>query len=157
MTPSLQQEIGKKQPFDLPEQEAFLNLIRTASFLSADFDALFKKHGLTNAQYNVLRILRGEGTKMPSLAVAQRLVTRVPDITRLVDRLEAAGLVERERCTKDRRVVYVRITARGLAILEKLDQPVRDLHKSQLGHIPPKDLAALSRLMEAARKGRGET
>jgi DNA-binding MarR family transcriptional regulator len=147
----LQQEIRKKRPFELPEQEAYLNLIRTASFLDGAFDALFKRHGLTNAQYNVLRILRGEGARMPSLAVAERLVTRVPDITRLVDRLEAGGLVKRERCTEDRRVVYVSITAKGLSLLSTLDEPVRSLHREQLSHMTRKELADLSRLLERAR------
>lgn len=148
---TLQQEIKKKKPFDIPEQEACLNIFRASSFLDADFDALFKRHGLTNAQYNVLRILRGEGTRMPSLAVAQRLITRVPDITRLVDRLEKSGLVKRERCTEDRRVVYVSITAKGLTLLAGLDEPVRDLHRRQLSHMSKKDLAELSRLLSLAR------
>lgn len=148
---SLQQEIRKKKPFDLAEQEAFLNIIRTASFLDGGFDALFKQHGLTNAQYNVMRILRGEGARMPSLTVAERLVTRVPDITRLVDRLETAGLVRRDRSTEDRRVVYVSITARGLSLLAELDEPVRALHRAQLGHMAKKELAELSRLLVRAR------
>ncbi len=148
---SLQHEIKKKKPFDFPEQEAFLNIIRTASFLEAEFDALFKRHGLTNAQYNVLRILRGEGARMPSLAVAERLVTRVPDITRLVDRLEQGGLVKRERSTEDRRVVYVSISSKGQTLLANLDEPVRDLHKKQLAHMPKKELVELSRLLTAAR------
>lgn len=149
----LQTEIRKKRPFDLPEQEAYLNLIRTASILEAPFDALFKGHRLSSAQYNVLRILRGEGSKMPSLAVAERLVTRVPDITRLVDRLEEAGLVKRERCTEDRRVVYVGITSKGLALLAELDEPVRAMHRAQLAHMSKKDLAELSRLLTLARQG----
>lgn len=151
MPNSLQQEIKKKKPFDLPEQEAFLNIIRTASFLDAEFDALFKQHALTNAQYNVLRILRGEGARMPSLTIADRLVTRVPDITRLVDRLERSGLVKRERSTDDRRVVFVAITAKGQALLAGLDEPVRALHKRQLDHMSKKDLVELSRLLALAR------
>lgn len=148
---SLQHEIRKRKPFDLPEQEAYLNIIRTASFLDAEFDALFKAHGLSNAQYNVLRILRGESARLPSLAVAQRLVTRVPDITRLVDRLEQAGYVKRERSTDDRRVVFVSILAKGLALLATLDEPVRNLHRRQLEHMSKKDLLELSRLLTLAR------
>ncbi|MDX2114598.1 MAG: MarR family transcriptional regulator [Planctomycetota bacterium] len=148
----LQHELRKRKPFDLAEQEAYLNLLRSCAVLSADFDALFKRHGLTQAQYNVLRILRGEAAKMPSLAVAERLVTRVPDITRLVDRLEQAGLVRRERCTDDRRVVYVAITPKGLSLLGELDEPVRALHRSQLSHMSRADLKALSILLEKARK-----
>lgn len=148
---ALQHDIRKKKPFDLPEQEAYLNLARTASFLDVDFDRLFKAHGLSNATYNVLRILRGEGAKMPSLCIAERLVTRVPDITRLIDRLEKAGLVKRERCTSDRRVVYVAITSKGTSLLAQLDDAVRLLHKKQLSHMTRKDLGELNRLLELAR------
>lgn len=150
---SLQGEIHKKRPFELPEQEAMLNIVRTSCALATDFERLFRAHGLTDAQYNVLRILRGEGARMPSLSIAQRTVTRVPDITRLVDRLEAAGLVERERCPEDRRVVYVSITRKGLRKLADLDQPVVELHKSQLGHMSEKELRALSELLVKARAG----
>lgn len=149
---SLQDEIHKKRPFELPEQEAMLNIVRTASALAGEFERLFRAHGLTDAQYNVLRILRGEGARMPSLSIAQRTVTRVPDITRLVDRLEAAELVERERCPEDRRVVYVSITKKGLRKLAELDEPVNDLHRAQLGHLGAKDLAALSELLVRARR-----
>lgn len=151
MTAALQHEIKKKKPFDLPEQEAYLNIIRTASHLEAGFDELFKAHALTHSQYNVLRILRGEGQKMPSLSVAERLITRVPDITRLVDRLEAAALVTRERCTRDRRIVYVQITPEGLALLAKLDEPVRELHRAQLGHLSKADLKSLNTLLVRTR------
>lgn len=148
---SLQGEIQKKRPFEIPEQEAMLNIVRTAGALVTDFERLFRAHGLTDAQYNVLRILRGEGARMPSLSIAQRTVTRVPDITRLVDRLEAAGLVERERCPEDRRVVYVSITRKGLRKLADLDEPVVELHKRQLGHMSAKELQALSELLVKAR------
>lgn len=154
---ALQHEIKKKKPFELPEQEAYLNIVRTASHLEAAFDDLFKSHGLTHSQYNVLRILRGEGQKMPSLTVADRLITRVPDITRLVDRLEAAQLVKRERCTKDRRVVYVQITPQGLALLATIDEPVRDLHRSQLQHMSRSELKALSTLLVRAREAAAPT
>ena len=148
---TLQGEIQKKRPFELAEQEAMLNIVRTASALNTDFERLFRAHGLTDAQYNVLRILRGEGTRMPSLSIAQRTVTRVPDITRLVDRLENAGLVERERCPEDRRVVYVSITRKGLRKLADLDEPVNTLHTRQLGHLSAKELATLSELLVKAR------
>lgn len=148
---ALQQEIKKKKAFDLPEQEAYLNVMRTASHLAAAFDALFKSHGLSQPQYNVLRILRGEGCKIPSLACADRLVTRVPDITRLVNRLEAAGLAKRERCTHDRRVVYLVITPKGLDVLAALDEPVRELHRQQLSHMSKTDLKSLSTLLVKAR------
>lgn len=151
MAASLQREVGKRRPFDAPEQEAWLNLLRTAEFLRGDFDHLFKKHGLTLAQYNVLRILRGNERPMASLSIGEQMVARVPDITRLVDRLESSGLVERARCTEDRRVVFVGITKKGLALLADLDRPVIDQHREQLGHMTKKELAELSRLLERAR------
>lgn len=153
--PRLQQEIGKRQPFDMAEQEAWLNLQRSAEHLSGDFDHLFKRHGLSTAQHNVLRILRGHAKPVPSLSIAGQMVARVPDITRLVDRLEAAALVERTRCNEDRRVVYVGITRKGLDLLASLDQPVLDLHRAQLGHMSRKELAELNRLLEKARQAGG--
>jgi len=154
--PRLQQEIGKRQPFELPEQEAWLNLQRSAEHLSGDFDHLFKRHGLSTAQHNVLRILRGHAKPVPSLSIASQMVARVPDITRLVDRLEAAGLVARTRCEEDRRVVYVSITQKGLDVLASLDRPVIELHRSQLGHMTKKELAELNRLLEKARGTNGD-
>lgn len=151
----LQRELRKKKPFDLPEQEAMLNTLRTAWVLQGGFDRLFRARGLSMAQYNVLRILRGEGDAMPCLCVAERMVTRVPDITRLVDRLEESGLVQRTRCTEDRRVVYVAITPRGTALLASLEEPVRALHREQLGHLSKSELKELSRLLEKARATSG--
>ncbi|HBS29457.1 MAG TPA: MarR family transcriptional regulator, partial [Phycisphaerales bacterium] len=149
--PRLQHELGKRRPFDVPEQEAWLNLQRSAEFLSGDFDHLFKSHGLSTAQHNVLRILRGHGKPVPSLSIAGEMVARVPDITRLVDRLEGAGLVERRRCVEDRRVVFVSITRKGLELVGSLDRPVVQLHRAQLGHLSRKELAELNRLLEKAR------
>src|SRR5262249_61612808 len=108
----------KKQPFDSAEQEAMLNLMRTTDHLQHQLDRLLRAHGLkSSSQYNVLRILRGEGKRLPVLEIAARTVTVVPGITGLIDRLEAAGLVNRERDTEDRRVVFVTITAKGLGVL----------------------------------------
>src|SRR4029078_3938966 len=106
---SLQQEIKKKEPFELPEQEAMLNILRTADQLQIRFVRLFRKFGLTPQQYNILRILRGEGRPLPILEIGARMITGGPGITGLIDRLEAAGLVERKRCDQDRRVIYVAI------------------------------------------------
>ncbi len=129
---SLAAQIKKRHPFDDPADEAHLNVLRTAAVLSARSEALFKQHGLSGAKYNILRILRGAKQTgeagdhgLPSLEVADRLVTRVPDITRLVDGLVADGLVTRTRCTVDRRVVYVGITPAGLELLSRLDAPLR--------------------------------
>jgi DNA-binding MarR family transcriptional regulator len=149
---ALQHEVNKKRPFDMPEQEAFLNLIRTAADLEGPLLAVLKPKGLTPSTYNVLRILRGagEGGRQAS-SIGCDMVVRVPDVTRLVDRLEQRGLVERERSTTDRRVVVVRISKKGLALLKKLDGPVLDVHKSQLGHLNESDLETLNALLVRAR------
>ena len=148
----LQDELKKRNPFDAPEQEVALNLARTAERLQAEFSRLFKAHGITGAQYNVLRILRGAGAELPCLEIAGRMITHLPDITRLVDRLEAAGLVERYRTDEDRRLVLVRITKPGLRVLGELDAPVLELHRRQLGHLTPEELAELNRLLVKARQ-----
>ncbi len=152
MTATLQSEIKKKHPFELPEQEAMLNILRTADQLQIRFSRLFRHYGLTPQQYNVLRILRGEGRALPILEIAARMITVVPGITGLVDRLESASLVERKRCDQDRRVIYVAIAPRALEILAEIDGPLNDLHKQMLGHLTPDDLSTLSRLLEKARQ-----
>lgn len=143
-------EIGKKKPFDLPEQEAFLNLARTFDHLSAAFDRLLKPHDLSPPQYNVLRIVRGHG-RVPTRKIADQMISRQPDVTRLIDRLESTGLVERERCNEDRRVVWVRLTPKGQQTLRELDKPVLELHKATLGHLGARKLALLSELLFEAR------
>src|SRR5260221_8745656 len=102
----LQQELKKKRPFESPEQEAALNVVRTNDQLQIRFARLFREYGLTPSQYNVLRILRGEGKPLPILEIANRTVTVVPGITGLIDRLEQAAFVERHRCEQDRPVIY---------------------------------------------------
>ncbi len=152
---TLQSEIHKAKPFESPEQEAHLNLLRTHSVLAADWERFFRAHGISSATYNLLRILRGaKGQGADGRAcheIGEHLVAQVPDVTRLVDRAESAGLVERVRCTRDRRVVYVRITPRGLELLASLDEPVMRRHKEQLGVMTPAELNELSRLLSKAR------
>lgn len=154
---SLQHDIGKQKPFDSPAQEAYLNIQRTAAVLSAQFAALFKPHHLTEPQYNLLRILRGATLGTPARGrracheIADQMISPVPDVTRLVDRLEEAGLASRERGEADRRVVYVRITPRGLDLLAVLDKPVLDLHRKQLAHMARESLADLNALLALAR------
>src|SRR5262245_38690032 len=152
MTTTLQSEIKKKRPFDLPEQEAMLNILRTADQLQIRFARLFRKFGLTPQQYNILRILRGEGRALPILEIASRMITVVPGITGLIDRLESASLVERKRCDQDRRVIYVAITPRALDILAEIDAPLNALHREVLGHLTTDELTSLSRLLEKARQ-----
>lgn len=147
----LQQELKKKRPFESPEQEAALNIVRTNDQLQIRFARLFREYGLTSSQYNVLRILRGEGKPLPILEIAERTITVVPGITGLIDRLEEAEFVERKRCEKDRRVIYVALTDKGAEILARLDQPVLALHKKLMGHLPQSELKTISRLLEKVR------
>ncbi len=139
--------------FDSPQQEAFLNLWRTYDRLRSEEDALFGRFGLTAQQYNALRVLRGEHPgSLPTLTLAGRLVSRAPDITRLLDKLVQRGLVQRHRPATNRRVVEVAITPAGLDLLRQLDEPVRQCHQRQLGHLSPAQLADLTRLLEVARQ-----
>ena len=148
----LQRELKKRQPFEAPEIEAILNILRTSDLFQNRFGRLFREYGLTASQYNVLRILRGEGKPMPSLEIANRMVQVVPAITGLVDRLEKQELVKRERCSEDRRVVYVQLTTKAIKLLKKTDQPDIDMHKQLIGHLTRKELTQLSRLLEKARQ-----
>lgn len=154
----LREEIGKRRPFDLPEQEAYLNLVRSDAVLTALGQVIVKPLGLSGATYNALRILRGAtlGESPPGKRscreIGEHMVARVPDVTRLVDRLVEMGLAERDRCEQDRRVVYVRITRKGLDLLAKLDRPVLEMHKRQLGHLTRAELTELSRLLVKARE-----
>lgn len=147
----LQKEIKKKRPFESVEEETLLNLLRTNDQFQNQFGRLFRKHGLTSSQYNVLRILRGEGKPMPSLEVADRMIQVVPAITGLIDRLEKQQLVSRERCKNDRRVVYIEITPKALTLLSQMDGPLTELHKRLIGHLTRAELKDLSRLLEKAR------
>ena len=152
----LQQELKKRRPFDSLGQEAALNIARTADRFGICFARLFREYGLTPSQYNVLRILRGEGKPLPILEIADRMVAVVPGITGLIDRLEAMGALTRQRSTEDRRVVFVAITPRGLDLLGKLDGPVAALHERLIGHLSPAELRELSRLLEKARQSLDE-
>lgn len=138
--------------FDSPEQEVFLSLWRTYDRLRALEDELFGRHDLTPQQYNALRLLASQHPgSMRTLELAGRLVSRAPDITRLLDKLDQRGLVERDRPADNRRVVDVKITPAGLRLLKELRQPLRDCHRRQLGHLSAKELKALAALLRAAR------
>jgi DNA-binding MarR family transcriptional regulator len=140
------------------EAHVFVTLMRTADALSRGAEALLKPYSLSGTQYNILRILRGAGENgLACREVGCRLITRDPDITRLLDRMESRGLIARAREAQDRRVVKTRITAEGLRLLAKLDQPVRDLHRRQWRHFPAKQLRQLSNLLDRAREGLEET
>ncbi len=147
----LQHELKKKCPFESLRQEAMLAIIRTSDRLQIRFARLLREYGLTPAQYNVLRILRGEGKPLPILEIAERMITIVPGITGLIDRLEEAGFVERRRCDEDRRVIYVAPTASAAKLLDQLDEPVGELHERTLAPLPPAELKELNRLLEKVR------
>ena len=148
---SLRKELKKRHAFESLEQEAILNLARTQDRVQIRFARLFREYGITDSQYNVLRILRGEGAALPCLEIASRLISTVPGITGLIDRLEDLELVKRERSTSDRRVVNVAITAKALELLERLDPPVTRLHKELLGHLSRDESQTLIRLLEKVR------
>lgn len=147
----LQNELKKKRPFESLEQEALLNLARSGDQAQIRFTRLFREYGLTPSQYNVLRILRGEGQPLPILEIADRTIAVVPGITGLIDRLEQAGMATRVRCEQDRRVVYVTITPKALKALADLDGPVRELHQRLAGHLSKAELKELNRLLEKLR------
>jgi len=134
------------------EEQVFVNVMRTADALARGGEALLKPTGLSATQYNVLRILRGAGTQgLACREVGCRMISRDPDITRLLDRMESRGLIARAREEQDRRVVKTRITPEGLRVLAELDAPVQELHRRQLHHLPAKELRQLSRLLERVR------
>ena len=145
------EQTQKKRRTDCPEEVLFLDLIRTADLLSRGPAAVLKSEELSSNQYNVLRILRGSPEGLPCGEVACRMITRDPDITRLLDRLEKRSLISRSRETKDRRMVMARITPEGLTLLRHLDEPVRESHRRQLGHLSSSQRQTLTGLLLAAR------
>ena len=153
-----------KQALRSLEQDVFLSIQKTSDVLMTELAELFKPHGISPTQYNVLRILRGAGAGccagghadpsaagVPCREIADRMITRDPDMTRLLDRLEHGGLIVRERDKKDRRMISTRITDAGLELLRTLDQPVLDLHRKQLGHLGEQRLNELLELLEGVR------
>lgn len=156
MAGKLQHELGKRQPFNCPEEEAFLGIIRTADVLHRTAAEMFKPHDLSPTQYNVLRILRGTcpaGTSgLPCGAIADHMLTKDPDMTRLLDRLEKRGLISRARAEQDRRVVRTCITEKGLSVLAELDPLIADCHRKHLGHMDEQRLRQLIDLLETARE-----
>ena len=153
MSPSLGEQLKAREGFDTVEQELYLSILHTADRLSAELASLLKGAQLTNAAYNVLRILRGarEDDGLPCSEISARMLHRDSDITRLVDRLEKRGLVERRRQEDDRRVVRVSVTTAGLELLSEFDAPVHELHLRQFGHVGKKRLAELARLLASVR------
>lgn len=134
-----------------PQQQAFLALVRAQTMLSDGFEQMLKSFGLSTVQYNVLRILRGAGRDgLCRNEIRDRLLTRMPDVTRLLDRMEEAGLLERERREDDRRQVETRLTRRGRDLVNRLDDDVEAEHRRLLGHLTSEQLAQLTSLLELA-------
>jgi DNA-binding MarR family transcriptional regulator len=149
----LQAEIRQTRPFALIEEEAALNIIRTSEVLQRFIANFLRPFDLSPVQYNVLRILRGAGAAGATCSqIGERLVARDPDITRLLDRMQARGLIGRERSTEDRRVVITRISKTGLALVDSLDQPLRSVNKGKLGTFGREALADLITGLERVRE-----
>jgi DNA-binding MarR family transcriptional regulator len=152
MSTRLRDEIKQTRPFSSPEQEAFLSLGRTWAVLEHAMAEALKPHGITPTQYNVLRILRGAGEAgLCRSEIIERMIARVPDATRLLDRMEAVALVERERSEEDRRFVTTRITAQGLRMLAALDATILELHQRQFAALDETGLRTLIDLLALAR------
>ena len=155
MPRGLQAELKQKIPFTSREQEAYLSLMRTADALQTQIEAQLKEFGLTGTQYNALRILRGAGPEgLPCREIGERMITRDPDITRLLNRLEDRGLVERTRASHDRRVIYGKITAAGLKLLRTMDNPIEKHGREILRHVGQEKLKQLIDLLELVRCGK---
>ncbi len=133
------------------ETNLFVNFLQIADIFANQAEQVVKTAGLTGAQYNVLRILRGAGEGLACKEIGERMISRDPDITRLLDRMEKRGLITRERQSDDRRVVKTRVTAKGLGLLKGLDQPVRELHKRQFQRLSASRLGALATMLEEIR------
>jgi DNA-binding MarR family transcriptional regulator len=148
----LPKELGKSQSFALLEQEVYLNLVRTHAVLGDKVAELFKKHNLSQPLYNVLKVVARAGDAgTPSQSIAQYMLVRDPDITRLVDRLHKDRLITREKDERDRRIVLVKVTELGLEIIHMLDPLIWELHQQQLGHLSQEKLELLNELLVAAR------
>ena len=142
---------ASEPPAACPEELAFLELLRTSDQLNRRLVPVLKAEELSETQYNVLRILRGAPEGLPCGEIGNRMITRDPDITRLLDRMEKRSLISRCREAQDRRTVLTRITPEGLKLLSRLDEPVRNAHRAQLGHLGRERLKALCELLRAAQ------
>ena len=157
MAADLRSELKQNVPFTSREQEAYLSLLRTADALESQVEAKLKEFGLTGTQYNALRILRGAGSQgIPCSEIGERMITRDPDVTRLLDRLQKRGLVERTRSKQDRRVVCGKITPAGLKLLREMDAPLEKFGRAILRHVRQEKLQELIDLLELVRSGRRE-
>ena len=150
---ALKHEIAQERPFSSPEEEALLNLMRTADCLQREFQRVSREWGVTSTQYNVLRILRGSHPRgLTCSAIGERLITAEPDITRLLGRLKALKLIRQQRDRHDRRVVWTQISDSGLDLLHQMDPIIHRTPKKLLDHLTEQEVAELTRLLELARK-----
>lgn len=149
---SLSDELHLSRPFTSVEEEALLSIFTTYDLLSRDLHQALRRHGLTMAQFNVLRILRGAGDDgLPLMTIARRMIVRYPNVTRLTDRLEADGLMRRVRCTEDRRVVRAFISDAGRGIIAELDDEIDDLNVQLMRGADPSKLKKLIDILESVR------
>lgn len=149
----LQKELRQSRPFHSIYQEAALSVLKTADVIRRDVTKQLESYDLTAQQYNVLRILRGAGKEgLPTLSIGERLIEETPGMTRLLDRLEAKGLVRRERCEQDRRQVLCYLTAEGTALLARLDPAVGETEKTLAGRLTESEAETLVELLEKLRK-----
>ena len=154
MSPSLKEDLRQRKAFTSLQHEAFLNVLRTSSTLTDRLEDLLRPFGISATQYNVLRILRGSGQDgLCRNELRDRMLTRMPDMTRLLDRMEDAGLVTRSREREDRRMVLTQITPAGQELLKTLDRPVNELHRKQLERLSDQQLRSLIDLLTLARGG----
>ncbi len=153
MSPALQHELKKRGPFASVQQEAMLAIMRTSDLLENRMARLLRNNGLTLSQYNVLRILRGEGKPMPCLEVAERMIQVAPAITRVVDQLLKLDLISKTQSAEDRRVFVIELKPSAQRLLKQLHQPVLDLHASLFETVSKTDQKALIRILEAVRIG----
>lgn len=148
----LEKQLKKRKPFESVEAAVVVSLLRTNELFQHRFGQLFREYELNQPQYNILRILYGEGKRLPSLEIASRMITVCPAITGLVDKLEKKGLVERERGEDDRRVWFVKLTKAGEGLIEKMQEPNSAMHKQLVGHLTSKEAEQLLELLEKARE-----
>ncbi|WP_044252327.1 MarR family winged helix-turn-helix transcriptional regulator [Rhodopirellula sp. SWK7] len=153
---ALRDELKKRGPFDSIEQEVGLSIMRTSDLIENRIARLLREHGLTMSQYNVLRILRGEGKPMPCLEVADRMIQVAPAITRVVDQLLKAKLIVKTQSESDRRVFLIDLTPAAKRTLKAVDGPLLDLHAALMANVPKKSLKLLIEILDQTRDGIGE-
>jgi DNA-binding MarR family transcriptional regulator len=151
---AIQREIHQSKPFRTRSQEGIVALLRTADVVRRYIGRVLEPYGVTTQQFNVLRILRGAGPEgLPTLAISERMIEEAPGITRLLDRLEAKGLVRRERCPEDRRQVLCYAAPAGLELLKRIDGAMDSADEQGLGMLSAEDKVELIRLLDAVRAG----